>query len=144
MGNHSGSFLIFYKPLTCCIYQGFHPTWKTLNMLKTWNFVIFFSRPGKCWNLFKKWLKLGILTQNLEKLEICKFYVSRFTFQDVIYKNNFDLHLCHIYIIQKKWFEAKLNLDFIVFTWITWKIHGILCHKRSRNTASVQCILRFL
>ncbi len=28
-----------------CEKQGSHPTWKTL---KTWNFVIFFSRPGKC------------------------------------------------------------------------------------------------
>ncbi len=27
------------------VKQGSHPTWKTL---KTWNFVIFFSRPGIC------------------------------------------------------------------------------------------------
>ncbi len=33
------------------------------------------------------------------KLDICKFNVLRFTFQDVIYKIKSYLHLCHIYII---------------------------------------------
>ncbi len=53
------------------------------------------------WDLIKKCEKPGILTQNLEekKHAICKFSVSRFTFQDVIYKTNSDLHLCHIDII---------------------------------------------
>ncbi len=65
-------------------------------VVKTWNFN---SKPGK-------------------KLEICKFYVSSFTFQDVIYKNNSDLLLYHIYIINTNTdFEAKWTLDFIAFTW---------------------------
>ncbi len=68
-------------------YQGSHPTWKT------WNFVIFFSRAGKCLEFAQKVVKTW------KNLEICKIYVSCFTFQDVIYKNNSDLLLCHIYII---------------------------------------------
>ncbi len=34
--------------------QGSHPTWKTL---KTWNFVIFFSRPGRCLEFTQKVVK---------------------------------------------------------------------------------------
>ncbi len=51
------------------------------------------------WNLLKKWENPGILTQNLEKREISKFDVSKFTFHDVIYKINSVVHLCHNYII---------------------------------------------
>ncbi len=54
---------------------------------------------GKCLKLFRKWKISGILTQNPEKIEISKFGVSRFTFQNVIYEKNSDLHLCHIYIV---------------------------------------------
>ncbi len=44
--------------------------------------------------------------------------VSRFTFQDVIYKKT----LIYIYVISKLstqtlWFKAKMTLDFIAFTW---------------------------
>ncbi len=35
-------------------YQGSHPTWKTF---KTWNFVIFFSRSGKCLEFAQKVIK---------------------------------------------------------------------------------------
>ncbi len=42
-----------------------HPIWKTL---KTGNFVIYFSRPGKARNLLKQWEKPGILTQILEQI----------------------------------------------------------------------------
>ncbi len=52
------------------------------------------------------------LFQSLEKLEICKFYFSSFTFQDVIYKNNSDLLLCHIYIINTNT-DLKPNLPWI-------------------------------
>ncbi len=34
--------------------QGSHPTWKTV---KTWNFVIFFSRPGKSLEIAQKVVK---------------------------------------------------------------------------------------
>ncbi len=77
-----------------CHQQGSHPTWKTLK------FVIFFSMPGKCLEFAQK----VVTTWNFnlkpgKKLEIFKFHVSSFTFQDVIYKNNSDVLLCHIYII---------------------------------------------
>ncbi len=64
--------------------------------------ILSFTFPGleNAWNLFKKFEKLGILTQNLGKKHvICKFSVSRFTFPDVIYKKSSDLHFCDIYII---------------------------------------------
>ncbi len=69
-----------------CIHTpGFPP------YLKNLEFCYFFStsRPGKCLQCAQKVVKTWILC----------FYVSSFTFQDVIYKNNFDLLLCHIYII---------------------------------------------
>ncbi len=51
------------------------------------------------WNLLKKCENTGILIPNLgKKHAICKFCVSRFTFQYVLYKKS-DLHLGHIYII---------------------------------------------
>ncbi len=79
------------------VLQGSHPTWKTL---KTWNFVIFFSRPGKCMEFTQKVVKTwNFNSKPGKKLEICKFYVSSCTFQDLIYKNYSDLLLCHIYII---------------------------------------------
>ncbi len=59
--------------------QGSQPTWKTL---QTWNFVIYFSRPGKCMEISQNVDIPEILTQDLEKnLEIWKFSVSRFTFK---------------------------------------------------------------
>ncbi len=54
---------------------------------KTWNlsFFICFSRPGKSLEFAQKMgKKPGILTEYLEKREICKFKVSKFTLQDVI------------------------------------------------------------
>ncbi len=41
--------------------------------------------------------------------------------------------MSYLHYQHNHWFEAKLILDFIAFT---WKIHGILCHKRSENPAS--------
>ncbi len=40
MSVHTSSYL-----------QGSHPTWKSL---KTWNFVIYLSRPGKCLEFAQK------------------------------------------------------------------------------------------
>ncbi len=74
--------------------QGSHHTWKT------WNFFIFFSRTGKCLEFAQKVAKTWHFNSKPgKKLAIWKFYVSSFTFQDLIYKNNSDLLLCHIYII---------------------------------------------
>ncbi len=51
--------------------------------------------PGIC----SKTEKPGILTQNLgEKIVLCKFCFSRFTFQDVIFKKIL-IYICHICII---------------------------------------------
>ncbi len=51
--------------------------------------ILSFTLPGleNVWNLLIKWEKPGILTQNLEKIEIWKFNVWRFTFQAVICNN---------------------------------------------------------
>ncbi len=113
-------------------YQCSHPTWKTF---KICNFVIFFSRPGKWLEFAQKVVKTWNFNSKPEKLEICKFYVSSFTFQDVIYKNNSDLHLCHIHIINTNTvIQRQIDLGFHCFYLeITWKIHGILCHQRSGN-----------
>ncbi len=48
------------------------------------------SKSGKTWNSNSKPGK---------KLEIYNNKISSFTFQDVIYKNNSDLLISHIYII---------------------------------------------
>ncbi len=96
--------------------QGSHPTWKTL---KTWNFVIFFSKPGKCLEFAQKVVKTwNFNSKPGKKLEICKFYVSSCTFQDVIYKNNYDLLLCNIYIINSNT-DSKPN-----WAWISLLLPG--------------------
>ncbi len=105
--------------------------WKTL---KTWNFYIYFSRPGKCLEFAQKVEKPRILAENLEKT-FFKFGDSRITFQDVIYKAKSDLHFSHIYIIntnsdsKSNWYRISLlfpakNLE---NTWIYF------CHQRSVN-----------
>ncbi len=113
------------------------PTWKTL---ETWNSINYFSRPGKCLEFVQKVAK---------KHEMSKFGVSRFTFQDVIYKKN-HLHFCHIYVINTNcdlgpnWpgifiyleitWKIQIDLGFHGFYLeIIWKIRGILCHQRSGN-----------
>ncbi len=89
--------------------------------------ILSFSFPGlefaqkvvKTWNFkLKTWKK---------NLEICKFYASSFTFQDVIYKNNFFV-ICTFSTLVR----SQTDLEFHCFYLeITWKIHGILCHKKS-------------
>ncbi len=44
------------------IYQGSHPTWKT------WNFVIFFSMPGKYLEFAQKVVKTWNFNSKLEKI----------------------------------------------------------------------------
>ncbi len=80
-------------------------------------------------------LKPGILTKNREKpwnLQILcfKLHFSRRHLQKLFWFTS----LSYVHYQHKHWFKAKLTLDFIAFT---WKIHGILCHKRSGNPASV-------
>ncbi len=78
------------------ILQGSHPTWKTW---KTWNFVIFFSRPGKCLEFGQKVVKAWNFNLKPGKTWHLQILCFNLHFQDVIYKNNSDLLLCHIYII---------------------------------------------
>ncbi len=70
-------------------YQGSHATWKT------WNFVIFFSRPGKCLEFAQKVIKTSNF--NSEPGKNLKFV--DFMFQDFIYKIDSGLLLYHICII---------------------------------------------
>ncbi len=71
-----------------------------------------------------------------KKLEICKFYVWSFTFQDFIYKNSSDLLLCHIYIINTNT-DSKPN-----WPWISLLLLGNNVEKNmefcvTRNPTSV-------
>ncbi len=104
----AGSKCVYWTGNRICI-KGIHPTWKTWNL----EFCHFLSQE---WKMPGIWSKSGI---NLEfkpkprrKIEICKFYVSSFTFQGVIYKNNSDLLLCHIYIINTNT-DSKSNWPWI-------------------------------
>ncbi len=58
------------------------------------------------------------LTRNMKKkLEICKFDVSRFTFQDVICKKKKSfMYMSYLHYQHKHLFKAKLTWDFIAFT----------------------------
>ncbi len=68
-------------------------------VVKSWNFN---SIPGK-------------------KLEISKFYISSFTFQDVIYKNNSDLLYLHYQLTDSKsnwpWISLFLPGNNLENTW---------------------------
>ncbi len=104
---------------------------------KLWN-LEFCHLCFQAWNLLKKWGKDGNLTQNLgeKKLEIYKFSLSIFTFQNVICKKNEKLHLCLIYIINTNTvLKPYLPVILLLYLEITLKIHGILCHLRSGNPA---------
>ncbi len=92
----AGKELVIMTSLVC-VYQGSHPTWKTW---KTWNFVMLFSRPGKCLAFAQKVVKA--LNFKLKTWKNLKFSNSMFQtslFKMSFNKNNSDLLLCHIYII---------------------------------------------
>ncbi len=96
--------------------------------------ILSFTFPGleNAWNLSKKWENPGILTQTLEKLYISKFGVSKFTFQDVIYKINSVVHLCHIYIINTNTvIQSQIDLEFYWFYLDNLENNGISCNDRS-------------
>ncbi len=55
--------------------------------LKTWNFVIYFSRLGKCLEIVQKVGKSWNFNSKPGKNpENCKFNISKFTFQNIIYQ----------------------------------------------------------
>ncbi len=107
--------------------QGSHSTWKT------WNFVISF--PGlefaqkvvKTWNFNSKHGEKNLKFVNsmsFTKIFLIYFFViSTLSTQTLIW-SQIDLGF--------HWFYLE----------ITWKIHGILCHKRSGNPASVNSTFR--
>ncbi len=113
--------------------QGSHPTWKT------WNFVIFFSRPGKCLEFAPKVVK----TWNLNSKPGKNVKFANSMFQALLFKMSFTkIILIYFFVISTLstltliW--NQIDLEFHCFYLeITWKIHGILCHKRSGNPASV-------
>ncbi len=81
--------LIMLSHLNYCVLiwgQGSHPTWKTL---KSMNFVIYFSiMYGNCLKFAQKVGETWNFKSNPAKKQLyfSKFSISRFTFQDVIYK----------------------------------------------------------
>ncbi len=100
------TWTILYNNLS--MYQDFLPPY-----LENLEFVIFFSRPGKCLEFAQKVLKPWNFNSKPGKnLKFANFYVSSFTFQDVIYKNNSDLLLCRIYIINTNT-DSKPNWPWI-------------------------------
>ncbi len=127
--------IVFYQTM-----QGFHPTWKTL---KTWNFVIFFSRPGKCLEFAKNKV---VKTWNFN-LKPGKTWNLQILFQASLFKMSFTkIILIYFFVISTLSTQTLIDLGFwsqidlgfhCFYLEITWKIHGILCHKRSGNPASV-------
>ncbi len=94
-------------------FQGSHPTWKTW---KTLNFVIFFSKPGKCLEFAQKVIKTwNFNSEPGQKLKL------RILFQTSLFKMLFTkinltyMTLSYLHYQHKHWFEAKLILDFIAF-----------------------------
>ncbi len=121
---------------TCQIYvinHGSHPTWKT------WNFVLFFSRPGKCVEFAQKVVK----TWNFNSKP--GFFLLKFAnsmFQASLFKISLTKIILIYFVIStlstQILIQSQIDLGFHCFYLeITWKIHGILCHKRSENPASV-------
>ncbi len=114
--------------------QGSHPTWKT------WKFVIFFSRPGKCLEFAQKVVK----TWNFNSKPVKKnFKFENSMFETSLFKISFTkIILIYFFVIftlsTQTLIQSQIDIGFHCFTMeITWKIHGILCHKRSGNPASV-------
>ncbi len=113
--------------------QGSHPSWQTL---KTWNFP--FTLPGleNIWNLLKKWVNSGIFNSKPGHFFCCKYCVSRFTFQNVIYPKN----LIYMFVIStystQPLIQSQINRGFHFLPLeLTWKIHGILCYQRNGSPA---------
>ncbi len=110
-------------------YQGSQPT------RKTWNFVIFFSRPGKCLEFAQKVVE----TWNFNSKPGKNMKLANSMFQASLFKMSFTkIILFYFFVIStlstQTLIQSQIDLGFIS---ITWKIHGILCYKRSGNPASI-------
>ncbi len=112
--------------------QGSHLTWKTM---KTRNFVIIFSRPGKCMQFAQKVVK----TWNFNSKPGKNLKFANSMFEASLFKMTFTkIILIYFFVIStlstQTVFRSKIYLGFHCFYMeITWKIHGSLCHKRSGN-----------
>ncbi len=105
--------------------QGSHPTWKT------WNFVFF----------FQAWKMPGICSKSSKNLKF-----SNSMFQASLFKMSFTKIILIYFFVKstlstlstQTLIRSQIDLGFhCSYLEITWKIHGILCHKRSGNPASV-------
>ncbi len=118
------------------LLQDSNPTWKTL---ETWNFVIFFSRPGKCLEFAQKVVK----TWNFNSKPGKNLKFANSVFQASLFKMSFTkIILIYFFVISTLsthiLIRSQIDLGFQCFYLeITWKIHGILYHKRSGNPAFV-------
>ncbi len=103
-------------------FQCSHPTWKTL---KTWNFIIFFSRPGKCLEVAQKVVKTCNCNTNPGKN--LKFANSMFLASfKVLFTKIILIYLIVISTLSTQTLiRSQIDLGFHCFYLeITWKIHG--------------------
>ncbi len=81
--------------------------------------------------------------ENLENLEFCHFLFAGLEKAWYLLKKSFTkIILIYFFVISalsaQTLIRSQIDLRFHCFYLeITWKIHGILCHKRSGNPASV-------
>ncbi len=117
---HGGGYFYLGGVPKCFSYiQGSRPTWKT------WNFVIFFSRPGKCLEFAQKVVK----TCNFNSKPGKKLANSMF--QASLFKMSFTkIILIYFFVIftlsTQTLIRSQIDLGFHCFYLdITWKIYGI-------------------
>ncbi len=111
--------------------KGSHHTGTTL---KTWNFVIYFSRPGKCLEFAQKVGK----TWNFNSQPWKNFKLVNLEFKDLLFKMSFTKKIIYIFVIStlspQALIQSQIDLGFYCFYLeITWKIHRSLYHQRSGN-----------
>ncbi len=104
------------------LFQGTHPTW---------NFVIYFSRPGICSKVGKTW--------NVNSQPGKNFKLVNLVFQDIHFKMSFTKIIIYIFVIStlstQTLIRSQIDLGFYCFCLeITWKIHGISCHQGTLYT----------
>ncbi len=111
-------------------HQGSHPTWKT------WNFVIYFSRTGRCMEFAQKVGNTWNFNSNLKKKQ--KFGNS--VFCDSLSRCHFwPKSLIYIFVVSTLSTQTQIisQSDHCFYLEIIWKIHGFFCHQRSGNPVPV-------
>ncbi len=98
-----------------------------------------FSRPGKCLEFAQKVVK----TWNFNSKPGTNLKFANSMFQASLFKISFTkIILIYFFVIStlstQTLIRSQIDLGFHCFYLeITWRIHGILCHKRSWNPASL-------